>query len=51
MPIANDKFRLESDGSKMAAGGTYSQFQQGQWVIIGCYLKNVPQAVKDYGIK
>ena len=29
MPIANDKFRLESDISKLAAGGSIISFQQG----------------------
>ena len=43
MMITSDKFRLQSDSSKMAVGGTLFQFQQGQWVFIGYYSKRFSQ--------
>ena len=33
--MAYDKFLLESDTTKTAAGRALFQFQQGQWVIKG----------------
>ena len=39
MQMANYQFRLKDDTSKLAAGGTLFQFQQGQWVFIGYHLK------------
>ena len=46
----NDKFRLENDTSKTAAGATLFQFQHSQWVCIGYHSKKLPQAVQIYRI-
>ena len=50
MLMATDKFRLESDTSKMAAKAAVLQFQQGQWVLTCFHSKKIPQAVCKYGI-
>ena len=48
MPMANGKFMLENDTSQVAAGGALFQFQQNQWVLIGCHSKKLIQAKQNY---
>ena len=33
----------------MTAGGTLFQFQQGQWIPMGCHSKKLPQAIQNFG--
>ena len=40
-------FRLESNTSKRATGGTLFQYQQGQWVFIGYLSENVLWATQN----
>ena len=50
MPTGNGIFRLESDTSREAAGGTLYQWQDEQWVLIGYHSKRLPDAVRNYGV-
>ena len=50
MPTGNGIFRLESDTSREAAGGTLYQWQDDQWVLIGYHSKRLPDAVCNYGV-
>ena len=50
MPTGNGIFRLESDTSREAAGGTLYQWQDDQWVLIGYHSKRLPDAVRNYGV-
>ena len=43
-------FRLESDTSRTAAGGTLYQWQDNQWVLVGYYSKKLPRPVQNYGV-
>ena len=50
MPSGTGIFRLESDTSREAAGGTLYQWQDEQWVLIGYHSKRLPDAVRNYGV-
>ena len=50
MPAGTGTFRLESDTSREAAGGTLYQWQDGQWALIGYHSKRLPDAVCKYGV-
>ena len=50
MPAGTGIFRLESDTSWEAAGGTLYQWQEGQWALIGYHSKRLPDAVRNYGV-
>ena len=43
-------FRLESDTSCTAAGGTLYQWQDNQWVLVGYHSKKLPSPVQNYGV-
>ena len=43
-------FRLESDTSRTAAGGTLYQWQDNQWVLVGYHSKKLPTPVQNYGV-
>ena len=43
-------FRLESDTSREAVGGTLLQKQGKEWVMIGYHFKRLPQLAKNFGI-
>ena len=43
-------FRLESDTSRTAAGGTLYQWQDNQWVLVGYHSKKLPEPVQNYGV-
>ena len=43
-------FRLESDRSRTAAGGTLYQWQDNQWVLVGYHSKKLPAPVQNYGV-
>ena len=43
-------FRLESDTSRTAAGGTLYQWQDNQWVLVGYHSKRLPDPVRNYGV-
>ena len=43
-------FRLESDTSCTAAGGTLYQWQYNQWVLVGYHSKKLPPPVQNYGV-
>ena len=40
-------FRLESDTSRTAAGGTLYQWQDNQWVLVGYHSKKLPAPVQN----
>ena len=42
-------FRLESDTSRTAAGGTLYQWQENQWVLVGYHSKKLPAPIQNYG--
>ena len=50
MVSGNGFFRLESDTSRTAAGGTLYQWQDNEWVLVGDHSKRLPDAVKNYGV-
>ena len=50
MPKTDGKFRLESDTSREAAGGTLYQLQDKEYVLIGYHSKRLPEAVCNYGV-
>ena len=50
MPAGTGIFRLESDTSREAAGGTLYQWQDNQWALIGYHSKRLPDAVRNYGV-
>ena len=50
MPAGTGIFRLESDTSREAAGGTLYQWQEGQWALIGYHSKRLPDAVRNCGV-
>ena len=50
MLVGNGIFRLESDTSREAAGGTLYQWQDEQWALIGYHSKRLPDAVRNYGV-
>ena len=50
MVSGNGFFRLESDMSRTAAGGTLYQWQNNEWVLVGYHLKKLPDPVKNYGV-
>ena len=50
MVSGNGFFRLESDTSRTAAGGTLYQWQDNEWVLVGYHSKRLPDAVKNYGV-
>ena len=39
MVSGNGFFRLESDTSRTAAGATLYQWQNNEWVLVGCHSK------------
>ena len=43
-------FRLESDTSRTAAGGTLYHWQDNQWVLVRYHLKKLPTPVQNYGV-
>ena len=43
-------FRLESDTSCTAAGGTLYQWQDNQWILVGYHSKKLPPPVQNYGV-
>ena len=43
-------FRLESDTSHTATGGTLYQWQDNQWVLVGYHSKKLPPPVQNYGV-
>ena len=43
-------FRLESDTSRTAAGGTLYQWQDNQWVLVGYHSKKLPAPVQNYDV-
>ena len=43
-------FRLESDTSRTAAGGTLYQWQDNEWILVGYHSKRLPDPVKNYGV-
>ena len=43
-------FRLESDTSRTAAGGTLYQWQDQKWVLVGYHSKKLPDPVQNYGV-
>ena len=43
-------FRLESDTSRTAVGGTLYQWQDNQWVLVGYHSKKLPEPVQNYGV-
>ena len=43
-------FRLESDTSHAAVGGTLYQCQDNQWVLVGYHSKKLPEPVQNYGV-
>ena len=43
-------FRLESDTSCTAAGGTLYQWQDNQWVLVGYHSKKLPEPVQNYRV-
>ena len=43
-------FRLESDTSRTAVGGTLYQWQDNQWVLVGYHFKKLPPPVQNYGV-
>ena len=43
-------FRLESDTSRTATGGTLYQWQDNQWVLVGYHSKKLPPPVQNYGV-
>ena len=50
MVSGNGFFRLESDTSRTAVGGTLYQWQDNEWVLVGYHSKRLPDAVKNYGV-
>ena len=50
MPVGNGIFHLESNTSREAAGGTFYQWQDDQWALIGYHSKRLPNAVLNYGV-
>ena len=50
MLVGNGIFRLESDTSREAAGGTLYQWQDEQWALIGYHKKRLPDVVCNYGV-
>ena len=50
MVSSNGLFRLESDTSRTAAGGTLYQWQDNEWVLVGYHSKRLPDPVKNYGV-
>ena len=50
MVSGNGFFRLESDTSRTAAGGTLYQWQDNEWVLVGYHSKRLPDPVKNYGV-
>ena len=50
MVSGNGFFRLESDTSRTAAGGTLYQCQDNEWVLVGYQSKRLPDPVKNYGV-
>ena len=48
-PTPDELFRLESDTSR-GVGGTLSQKQEGEWVVIGYHSKRLPASAKNFGI-
>ena len=50
--MARDRglYRLESDTSRTAIGGTLYQWQDDKWVLIGYHSKRLPDAVRNYGV-
>ena len=50
MVSGNGIFRLESDTSRTAAGGTLYQWQDNEWVLVGYHSKRLPDPVKNYGV-
>ena len=43
-------FRLESNTSRSAAGGTLYQWQDNERVLVGYHSKRLPDAVRNYGV-
>ena len=50
MVSGNGFFRLESDTSRTAAGATLYQWQNSEWVLVGYHSKQLPDAVRNYGV-
>ena len=50
MVSGNGFFRLKSDTSRTAAGGTLYQWQDNEWVLVGYHSKRLPDPVKNYGV-
>ena len=50
MVSGNGFFRLKSDMSRTAAGGTLYQWQNNEWVLVGYHSKKLPDPVKNYGV-
>ena len=50
MVSGNRIFRLESDTSRTAAGGTLYQWQDNEWVLVGYHSKRLPDPIKNYGV-
>ena len=50
MVSGNGFFRLESDTSRTAAGGTLYQWQDNKWLLVGYHSKRLPDPVKNYGV-
>ena len=50
MVSGNGFFRLDSDTSRTAAGGTLYQRQDNEWVLVGYHSKRLPDPVKNYGV-
>ena len=49
-PTHDDLFRLESDTSQEGVGGTLSQKQGNEWVVIGYHSKRLPPPAKNFGV-
>ena len=43
-------FRLESDTSHTATGGSLYQWKDNQWVLVGYHSKKLPPPVQNYGV-
>ena len=50
MVSGNRFFRLESDTSRTAAGATFYQWQNNEWVLVGYHSKRLPDVVCNYGV-
>ena len=49
-PTPNGLFCLESDTSREGVGGTLSQKQGDEWVVIGYHSKRLPKSAKNLGV-